>query len=511
MLLHAVWQLSAMKINLDPIPSALIEALRSVGYTLETALADIIDNSITAKAKHISVRFMWNNGKPWIAVVDDGCGMLQDELKEAMRFGSRNPAESREASDLGRFGLGMKTASISQCRQMTVISRQGKQISACEWNLDSIAEAKKAAWQAILLEPDILAKDPLISELVSNYLDSRKSGTIILWRKLESSLGDPRNPVGDERFSAQMDSARKHIELVFHRFLVAAMKHPKIHIDFNDTPLEPFDPFGTTIPARQELSEERISIQGHLVTIQPYVLPHRSKAASVSEYEKYAGEEGYLNNQGFYVYRNRRLIIKATWFRMIPKDELNKLIRIRVDIPNTLDHLWHIDVKKSRANPPETVRQELKRIIGQISVTGRKVFTNRATKLSNRQVKPVWRREIVDGMVRYVVNEEHPILQVLMRDLPSSQADAMRACLELINTTFPYDMYYADAANDKTEFAELTPGKEQIVRVGTQLVRALKSCGFSGQGLRNKLSEVEFFKCSPEIIDEILRLEGEGQ
>lgn len=105
-------------INLSPRPSALLESLRSIGYTLETALADIIDNSITANSSSISVRFAWNNGDPWIAIIDDGDGMSNDELINAMRFGSRNPVEKRAKNDLGRFGLGMKTASISQCRHL---------------------------------------------------------------------------------------------------------------------------------------------------------------------------------------------------------------------------------------------------------------------------------------------------------------------------------------------------------------------------------------------------------
>src|SRR5262245_17756712 len=111
-------------VDLSPSPLALLESLRSIGYTLDSALADLVDNSITAKADSISVRFLWNNGKPWVAMLDDGRGMTADELTQAMVFGSRNPSEQRDANDLGRFGLGLKTASISQCRRLTVASKQ---------------------------------------------------------------------------------------------------------------------------------------------------------------------------------------------------------------------------------------------------------------------------------------------------------------------------------------------------------------------------------------------------
>jgi hypothetical protein len=493
---------------LNPPASALLESLRSIGYTLDTALADIIDNSITAQAASISIRFLWNAGKPWIAICDDGVGMSSSELIEAMRFGSRSPIAKRSPDDLGRFGLGMKTASISQCRQMTVVSRQGKTISACEWNLDVIAIDRKSEWKALVLEEESMSGDDILQELISEFLEGKGTGTAVLWRNLHPSLGDPTEAGGEKRFSSQLDSARKHLELVFHRFLAPPIKQRKVAIDFNDTPLEAFDPFGSTIPARQELPAEKIKVQGHVVTIQPYVLPHRSKAASVSEYQKYAGEDGYLHNQGFYIYRNRRLIIKATWFRLIPKDELNKLIRVRVDIPNSLDDLWRIDVKKSQANPPESVRRELKRIINKISGVGRVVFTNRATKLQNRKLTPVWKREVLEGMVHYKVNEEHPIVKALLKDLPDGQVDSLRACFELLNSTFPYDMYYADAADDKTEFDSSGPDEETVRHVGIQLVRALRSCGFDGEELRRQMENAEFFKCSPEMMEELLEMKG---
>jgi hypothetical protein len=491
-----------MKVSLNPNPSALLESLRSIGYTLETAMADIVDNSIAAQAGRISVRFLWSNGSPWIAIADDGDGMSAKELEQAMRFGCRNPKEKRSADDLGRFGLGMKTASISQCRQLTVISRKGKSVSACEWNLNVIDDGSE--WHALALDEAAISKDSILAELIDEFLFGNKAGTIVLWRHLDASLGDASDATGEKRFSAQMDSARKHLELVFHRFLLPALRKRKVRIDFNGSALVPFDPFGSAVPARQELPLETIPFQGEIITVQPYVLPHRSKAGSITEYEKYAGDDGYLQNQGFYIYRNRRLIIKATWFRLIPKDELNKLIRIKVDIPNSLDDLWRIDVKKSQANPPEAVRRELKRIINKISGAGRIVFTNRATRLQNRKVTPVWKREVRDGRIHYGVNEEHPMVQGLFNDLPQDSVDALRALFELINSTFPYDMYYADAADDKTEFATASPDQDTIKQVGIQLVRALRACGFEGEQLRAKLENAEFFKCSDELLEEIL-------
>jgi len=500
-----------MNASQNLIPSALLESLCSIGYSLDTALADIVDNSITAKADSISIRFLWNNGKPWIAVCDDGFGMSGKELIEAMRFGSRSPNVKRDSDDLGRFGLGMKTASISQCRQLTVASEKDGTISACEWNLDAMTANRASEWSSSVLSMGAVSKDEILAGLISKHLADNESGTIVLWRNLDVSLGDPKESTGEKRFSAHMDSARQHLELIFHRFLAPVLKQRKVAIDFNDTSLEAYDPFGSSIPARQELPVERIHVQGQVVTIQPYVLPHRAKASSVTEYQRDAGEEGYLQNQGFYIYRNKRLIIKATWFRLIPKDGLNKLIRIKVDIPNSLDDLWRIDVKKSQANPPETVRRELKRIINKISGAGRIVFTNRATRIRNRKITPVWKREVVEGRIRYGVNEDHPLVKGLLKDLPKARVESLRACFELLNSTFPYDMYYADAADDKSEFDVDGPSDETVRQVGIQLVRALRSCGFEGPELRQQLQGAEFFNCSPELIEEILNLNGQNE
>jgi len=123
--------------DLRPDPASLIESMRDIGYSMETAVADLIDNSITAGASNIDIRFSWNDGDPWLAIVDDGYGMDSDELTNAMRLGSKNPLEERDKEDLGRYGLGLKTASFSQCRKLTVISKVGESIEGREWNLNS--------------------------------------------------------------------------------------------------------------------------------------------------------------------------------------------------------------------------------------------------------------------------------------------------------------------------------------------------------------------------------------
>lgn len=491
------------QLDLSPHPSALLESLRSIGYTLETALADIIDNSITAKSTTVSVRFLWDSGVPWVVIVDDGKGMTQGELIEAMRFGSRVPTEVRDEDDLGRFGLGMKTASISQCRHLTVASKCNGEVAACEWNLDKIASDRSARWLAGILDSSDIENDRMLSEVIAHSIGSRESGTVVLWRNLDNSIAEKEHSNAEQRFSEAMDAARRHLEMVFHRFLSPDPGRTGISIDFNGNTLDAFNPFGPPIPARQELPSETVHIEGRKIHIQAYVLPHRSKVPT-AVYEKFAGDEGYVQNQGFYVYRNRRLIVKATWFRLIKKEELNKLVRVRVDIPNNLDHLWRIDVKKSQASPPEAVRRELRKVIGRISGAGKLVFTRRATTLKNRKLTPVWRREVVDGKIRYGVNEEHPLVKSLLEQAPDGKASPLRTCLRLISEAFPYEAIFVDAASDTNEFEKPAHDEEEVRQAALQLIEALRICGFEGVELRNQLLVTEAYPFPPALIEELL-------
>ncbi len=500
---------SHQTVELAPHPSALIESLRSIGYTLETALADIIDNSITAGAAQISVQFRWNDGIPWIAITDDGCGMAADKLTSAMRFGSASPLEERDENDLGRFGLGMKTASISQCRRLTVASRQGGRICAREWDLERMANSESDKWSLEQLDEGGIRTDHCLAGLIGNSIGKQESGTIVLWRNFDISLVGEGSSDDERRFNELLDSSRTHLETVFHRYLSPDPGHSSVKIDFNGTDLESFNPFGPSIPARQELTEEKIVLDGDVVHVQPYVLPHRSKV-SAEDYRNYAGDEGYLHNQGFYIYRQRRLIVKATWFRLIKKEELNKLIRVRVDIPNSLDHLWNINVNKSQIRPPELVRRELKKVIKRIEGAGKLVYTRKATKLQNPIRIPVWRREVSDGKIRYRVNLEHPLLQSLFQELPDETSRKLESGITLIEQSFPFEACHADVANENNEIEEEFSDEQTIRNVCLQILEALRGCGFDGDELRSRLTRTEIPGVSEELINELLKEKQNG-
>eukprot|EP00920_Eleutheroschizon_duboscqi_P009426 GHVT01021781.1.p1 GENE.GHVT01021781.1~~GHVT01021781.1.p1 ORF type:complete len:288 (+),score=-7.50 GHVT01021781.1:563-1426(+) len=259
--------------------------------------------------------------------------MTYDELIEAMRPGSKNPLDSRDENDLGRVGLGLKTASFSQCRKLTVVSSTNNKLSATKWDLDYVAQTED--WSLQILDDSELKDIYKINNLHSN-------GTLVLWEDNDRIIDNTIKTKIEDLIYGKINNLQKHLELVFHRYLKGK---DKVNIFINDTQLKPFDPFYSTHSATQELSEEKIKIDDKTIIIKPYILPHYTKMSS-KDYEYYGGEGGYLKNQGFYVYRNKRLLISGTWFRLIPQSEMYKLARIQIDLPNSLDDIWKIDVKK---------------------------------------------------------------------------------------------------------------------------------------------------------------------
>lgn len=143
-------------IDLPPFAPILIESTRAIGYSLEAAIADIIDNSIAADASNVHVRF-FPVDEPYLAIIDDGCGMDDEEITQAMQYGSANPLEERSRKDLGRFGLGLKTASLSQCRQLTVVSKKGSHYVGRRWDIDFVNSTGKSDAFSFSLMPSASA------------------------------------------------------------------------------------------------------------------------------------------------------------------------------------------------------------------------------------------------------------------------------------------------------------------------------------------------------------------
>ena len=433
--------------------------------------------------------------------------MSSEGIKEAMRFGGEIcPTESRSSSDLGRFGLGLKTASLSQCKRLTVISKQNDTVSSCIWDVDALSEAATPKWNALLPSVEMLKKDPVIEKLL-HRLDEISSGTIVIWQKLDNLSVTSKKGSAESNFAEAMVRASEHMGLVFHRFFVMEKGSKVIKIDFNGTVVEGINPFGMAVPARQELQDETITLEGQKIEIQPFILPHHSKV-SKKDYEKYGGEDGYLHNQGFYVYRNRRLIIKGTWFRIIPKTELHKLIRIRIDIPNSLDHLWQLDVKKSNASPPLAVLNRLKELLPSLSDRGKRPYTKRGSRALS-DVVCMWRREFSNNKVSYVINEEHPFVKTLVANENGDVDPQKLSYLRIISGAFPTEAFHVDV-NDDAKIAIVSAAQQdEMENAVRKLISSCRKMGLEKNAIWDMMCKNQL-PVSKERQEELLEEEFNG-
>ena len=327
-----------------PYAPLLIESMRSLGYSFDTAIADLIDNSVSASAKNIRI-LLDPSDEPQVIIFDDGHGMNSATLEEALRFGSRGPEEVRAKHDLGRFGLGLKSASLSQCRRLIVASKNNDAICCFSWDLDEVERTND--WSVLEYSSEEIAALPSIE-----LFDSIESGTYVLLQnfdRITASSHDVKKTLDN-----LIEAAETHLSLVFHRII----SEDGVNIYLNGRQIEPKDPFLEQHKSTQRLREQNIIIDGENISLQPYILPHRNKLTR-EDLLKVGGSDDLRMNQGFYIYRCKRLIIWGTWFRLLGKDELNKLARVKVDIPNSLDEIWSIDVKKSTANLPDKIRKNL--------------------------------------------------------------------------------------------------------------------------------------------------------
>ena len=323
-----------------PFAPTLMESTRAIGYSLEAAIADIVDNSIAAKSGKVQISF-FPIGDAYVCILDDGAGMDAAAIDTAMQYGSRSPSETRELSDLGRYGLGLKTASLSQCRVLTVISKQKDRIVGRRWDLDYVIHTQ--SWSLQILEEEDFSSVPHIDDLLS-----QESGTLVVWQNLDRMLMGEMD--FERALGRKMDEVRSHLELVFHRYLSGERGIKRLDILFNNVKIKPADPF-LIKKSTQAMDDEVLVIEGQRIVVRPFILPHISKMTA-EEKEALGGKEGIRKQQGFYVYRNKRLVVWGTWFRMMRQGDLSKLARVMVDIPNGLDDLWTLDIKKSHAMPP---------------------------------------------------------------------------------------------------------------------------------------------------------------
>ena len=473
---NLMWMSEDLPVDSDILPpraDALIHSLRAFGYDLPTAIADLLDNSIAAGATAIDLECYWNGEKSYIAIIDNGVGMSESVILEAMRLGSRSPLEKRKKDDLGRFGLGLKTASFSQCLSLTVASKTKNSNQVIrKWDLPFVT--KRNEWILLRHGTDCLNS-------YSARLEEMQSGTVVLWEALDRlTQGTQTNDDRAHRvFLDRIEGVRSHLSMVFHRFL----EPPKpLRITLNGTAIEPWDPFMLRDPATQQLNEEAIPFFGDSISVKPYVLPHISKL-SPSAYERGAGIWGWNQHQGFYVYRSRRLLSAGQWLGLgFRNEEHCRLARIQLDIPNSMDAEWEIDVKKARATPPASLRPRLKQLAVIVRDRASEVYRSRGARITTGPIQTVtlWEPKVRHGKTFYAINRGHPLVQSL-DSLDPSHRKTLDALLMLVEESLPVPTIIYDVSS-KPEGSHTTPFEgddKKIVEVIKTMYSVFRSRGLS--------------------------------
>lgn len=483
--------MSKIKFEYDivrPEPEILLQSARSFGYTIETAIADLIDNSITAKASEIKISYGIDRFSSFVRVEDNGKGMSEQELMNAMKVGSFNPLSERNENDLGRFGLGLKTASFSQCRRLTVKSKKksGREFIRC-WDLDLVAKEKD--W--------VLLRDCADNNSKRNLgeFSFTGSGTIVLWEKLDRLVESGEQKSNTEHFYRKFGNVRKHLGLIFHRFI----EENSVLISVLNHKLEPINPFNvsTEFPSN-ELPEEQLSIKRQHIQIQPFILPHESKL-SVEERNNLEITKGWIEHQGIYLYRNKRLIADGSWLDLdFRKKESQRLCRIRIDIPNTLDSEWQIDVKKSSAKIPDVIRKRIKTICFTSIDKAIKVYTHRGAyikrKGDKKEVIYIWKARQKQGKRFYEINKEHPIYQLITEFL-QKEAYLFNDYIKLIGESLPINFIVSDFSDPSMTMKDFFEGsKEELKNIYKNTVAALIKAGIPEKDAIEKVSRIECFQ-----------------
>jgi len=430
-------------INIDnyqdcpPKADAMIHSLRAFGYDLGMAIADLIDNSVFARASNVWVQYDWNDGDPWVRILDDGNGMTESKLVKAMTLGSISPLDKRDPEDLGRFGLGLKTASFSQCKIIAVASKteNGKQ-AVRFWDLDFVEKVKR--W--------MLGKVPRkdIIELLEPLKEMSK-GTIVVWKELDRIVdrtdGVDHDP--KDAFLVKFLYVKEYLEMVFHQYLEGRKRKLKIHV--GAAACMPWDPYLRKNDLKQELSSEKYA--DSRVSVLPYVLPHVSNR-SAQENTEGGGPKGWNAQQGFYVYRNKRMIVSGGYLDFdLKPEEHYKLARIKVDISNDMDHEWAIDVRKAVASPPDRLKADLLRIARVTRQKASDVYRARTgggrRRASAAKTDDVWLKKKSGEKIVYKLNINNPILNALLKEVSSGKAWMKKFC-HLIESTVPHRLIIMD-------------------------------------------------------------------
>ena len=456
------------QVVLPPDAENMINAMRALGYSFKTALADIIDNSISASASRLDIITPPTAMEDqFLAILDNGHGMTAGQLMAAMKHAGKNPNAERETSDLGRYGLGMKTASLSQCRDLIVISKADDGIKGAEWSLDTIEKTQN--WTLNTYTESECQTYPCI-----DFLQNLDHGTLLIWRNFDN-FGNASDTY--DALTEKLSDAVDHLALVFHRLLND--KRNPFAIFVNGREIPPKDPFLESRKGGADATpEEKIYIDGfnEPIRVKGYTLPHQNKMSSEQLHSLGVAEQTIHEAQGFYIYRGKRLIYWGNWLRLRRRAQASKLSRICVDVPNTMDKIWELDIKKSVAVPPKAVREKLSEYLTIMISKSQKIQSGRGYRIGRKEDKNnlVWNMNIL-GKNRFSVriNTDSSIYQELLCSLDDEQKRLFSAYTSMLEMYYPsrwvVSQYQEDSSSSFSDSED-----ENTKNLLVQIIQGLK-------------------------------------
>lgn len=425
--------------DVTPNPEYLIKSISEQGYSFEAALADLIDNSISANANQVEILIKTDKEPFILYLTDNGDGMDEEALKASMQFPSTSPDTTRNPDDLGRFGLGMKTASFSQTRRFTVLARKksSQKYHARTWDLEVLKDNK---WQLIV------NTQAEIQQIIDDYkkqsndnlsqFDNHEPNVIIVWYglyKYEEYLEEKNRRKALKREITEVTT--DHLSLVFHRFMESKEQQLKLRV--NNLQLEPFNPFPEKDLRSVEFKQK--SFGDDSIKLEGFVLPSTSiEETKESSNTKWTTKyRSLLDMEGIYIYRANRIILFGGWNGLIKKAPRLQLARLRVEIGNGVDHLLHLNVAKSQVIIPHDLKDAFESYINDLKEEAKKEFFNRGIKKfpkKSENNESLFVRNPSNKGVLLELNPDFSILKQLNEELSFSNQSKLKVVLQMVNT-----------------------------------------------------------------------------
>jgi hypothetical protein len=425
----------------SPNPEFLIKSIAEQGYSLETSLADLMDNSISADANSIEVLIDMDSEPFRLFIADNGKGMTEKELIQNMQFPSNSPEDPRSNSDLGRFGLGMKTASFSQTRKFTVLSKKkgDKKYHGRTWDVDFL---KNNGWKIIVNSDEnvasLMSQYNRLSREYLNRFEDYEPNTIVIWDglyKFENYLKEKNRKDALKREVTEVTS--DYLALVFHRFIEKEINPLKIRI--NNTFVSPFNPFPEEEKDFRQIEPRQSVFRSDVIKIEGFVLPSRSISETSKGLTKWTTRHrGLMDMEGLYIYRADRIILFGGWNGIVKKASRLQLARLKVEVGNKVDHLLHLNVAKSQIVIPYELRNAFENYIYELKVEAEKEYYNRGIRKfsgsKSQNHNQLFERSYSNKGSILEVNNNFPLLKNLQDSLNEKQNSTLNLLLRMINT-----------------------------------------------------------------------------